>query len=77
VLVLLLPQAFQGVSCETGLYVSLKARQALELLLQYFVASEVGIANYIQRVSPSRSGLALLTLTPVALRLGQQHCVLG
>lgn len=25
--------------------------QALELLLYYFIAAEVGIANYIQRVS--------------------------
>ena len=49
-----------------GLYVSLISPQALELLLYYFIASEVGIANYIQRVS-STIHLPLLTPTPAAL----------
>lgn len=34
--------------CEDGLMIMW---QALELLLYYFIAAEVGIANYIQRVS--------------------------
>jgi hypothetical protein len=67
VLVLLLPQAFQRVPYAKGLYVSLKLLQALELLLDYFIASEVGIANYIQRVSSSTIGLPLSSLTHVAL----------
>jgi hypothetical protein len=50
-----------------GLYASLMLSQALELLLYYFVASEVGIANYIQRVSIPRCGLPLSKLTPAAL----------
>jgi hypothetical protein len=49
------------------LYFPLIPAQALELLLYYFIASEVGIANYIQRVSLPRHDLPLLTLLPAAL----------
>jgi hypothetical protein len=49
-----------------GLYFSLIPAQALELLLYYFIASEVGIANYIQRVSLPRHDLLFVDEIPHA-----------